>query len=270
MQKSEVLVKKNCEIHYQIQGEGTPLLCISGFGCSNYNFDFIRELLAADFQLVLVDNRGMGKSSPVVHDYQIDDLAQDAVEIMDSLGHQKFAVMGISMGGFIAQKIALNFPERVSSLVLACTTSGGEDFPKLNKLDEQTIRRSFSLGAKVYNELVSKATVHPKTQREKPELLERIIDLRASHMPKLDQVLLQQRAVDKFLNETMELEKISCPTLVISGDEDRFVNPKSSLIFAEKIPNAKVQFIEESDHHFFLEKPRETADAVSQYLGSQL
>jgi pimeloyl-ACP methyl ester carboxylesterase len=269
MQKSGVLVKKNCEIHYEIIGNGSPLLCISGFGCSNYNFEFIKEQLATDFQLVLVDNRGMGNSPSVVHDYLIDDLALDAIELMAHLGHQRYSVMGISMGGFIAQKIALMASANVSKLILACTTSGGEDFPKLNKLDEETIRRSFSLDARTYNLLVSQATVHPSIQEDEPELFNRILDLRIANMPKVDQVLLQQRAVDKFLMEDLDLSKIKCPTLIISGEEDRFVDPRSSEVFTKKIPNTTLKFIEKSDHHFFLEKPVETATAVSQYLGLQ-
>jgi len=270
MQKYDVLVKKNFKIHYQVIGEGSPLLCISGFGCSSYNFEFLKEQLAKDFQLVLVDNRGMGKSTPVIHNYAIDDLAQDAIDIMDGLGHSRFSVMGISMGGFIAQKIALLAKNKVAALVLACTTSGGDGFPKLNKLDESTIRRSFELSAYDYNKLVSQATVHPTIQRDQPEIFEKILKLRIDNMPKLDQVLLQQRAVDKFLSEDLELGEIDCPTLVITGDEDRFVNPESAIAFISKIPNATLKYIEKSDHHFFLEKPSETASAVSQYLGTQL
>ena len=270
MRNDKKFNRSDIEIHYEILGQGSPLLCISGFGCSSYNFEFIKDELSKDHTLILVDNRGMGKSPSVIHDYLIDDLALDGIELMSFLGFSKYSVMGISMGGFVAQKVALYDKSKVLALVLACTTSGGRDFPALNKLDEESIRRSFSLDTRTYNLLVSQATVHPNIIKNRPDIFQDILDLRIKNMPKLDQVLLQQRAVDKFLEENVDLEEITCPTLVITGDEDRFVSPESANVLGKKIPNSTVKFIKESDHHFFLEKPIETAKEVSQYLGLQL
>mgnify|MGYP000010202742 CR=1 FL=1 len=270
MIKSGLFIKDDMRIHYEIQGVGPSILCFSGFGCSNYNFDFLRDELSKNFQLILIDNRGMGKSSLVSKDYLIDDLAVDGIELMAKLGIEAFSVMGISMGGFIAQKVALKAADRIQSLVLACTTSGGEDFPALNKLNEESIKRSFELDPKTYNLLVLNSTVHPSVEIEKPKLFEEILNLRMKNMPKLSQVLLQQSAVDKFLQSKIDLSKITCPVLILSGADDRFVIPKNAYVLEDKIPNATLKFIDESDHHFFLEKPLETANVVSEYLGLQL
>lgn len=270
MIKSGLFKREDINIHYEIQGSGPTVLCFSGFGCSSYNFEFLRNELSKKYQLVMIDNRGMGKSSKAKSPYLIDDLAMDGIELMAELGIEAYSVMGISMGGFIAQKVALLAQTKVLSLVLACTTSSGEDFPPLASLNEESIRRSFDLDPRTYNLLVLKATVHPKVEAEKPKLFEEILNLRIKNMPELSQVLMQQEAVDKFLHSNIDLSKIECPVLVISGAEDRFVVPENSIVLDQKIKDSTLKLIDESDHHFFLEKPLETANAVSDYLGSVL
>jgi len=270
MTKSGLFIREDIKIHYEIQGVGPSILCFSGFGCSSYNFEFLRDELSKNFQLIMIDNRGMGKSSPASKDYLIDDLGLDGIKLMEELGIENFSVMGISMGGFIAQKVALMAGEKVTSLVLACTTSAGSDFPPLASLNEESIRRSFELDPRTYNLLVLKATVHPSVETSRPKLFEEILNLRMKNMPELSQVLLQQIAVDQFLHSEVDLSKIECPVLIISGAEDRFVVPENSHVLERKIKGSTLKLIDESDHHFFLEKPLETAAVVSDYLGSIL
>ena len=255
------------DIYYDTVGSGKEvLLCLSGFGCSNYNYEFLKNLLGKDFKLILIDNRGMGKSDLAKDHYLIDDLAQDAILLMQKLKIESYHVMGISMGGFIAQKMALLAPQNIKSLILGCTTSGGDSFPNVNKLDEKSIRKSFSLGAEVYNRAVVEATVHPSTKSNHNSRYEDIYHLRVKHMPVLDQVLLQQYAVDKFLDEKLSLESINCPTLILTGDEDRFISLDHSIKLNKSIQNSKLNIIENSDHHFFLEQPEVTASLVTKFM----
>ncbi len=246
------------DIHFDRLGKGFPLLCLSGFGCSHYNYEFIKGELAQNFELIMVDNRGMGKSESVDSEYSILDLAKDAHQVMSSLGHEKFGVMGISMGGFIAQELVLNFPASIQFLVLACTTSSGNEFPNLPKLDEESIRKSYLVEPEVRSKLVMGATVHPTLKINNPAHFEKIHRIRVENTPKMDQLLYQQLAVDQFLERKINLNEIKCPTLIISGREDRFVNPINAEILNKKIPHSEIKFIKDADHHFFMEKPKET------------
>lgn len=270
MKESLYFDNNGTKVHYEKEGHGAPILCISGFGCSNYNFEYLRSELSKNFCLIMLDNRGMGKSDPAVIDYKLKDLADDAHSLMLELGFNKYNVIGISMGGFIAQELALKSPESILSLVLACTTSSGPDFQVLNKLDEDSIRKSFALDKEVYNLLVVRATVHPEIENNEPDLFKKILDLRIKNTPKVEQVLFQKNAVDEFFNSEINLSKITCPTLILSGKEDRFVLPSNSIILSEKIPNTKLKFIENSDHHFFLERPVIASKIITEYLGETL
>ena len=116
--------------HFDLIGEGPPILCIPGFGNSNWVFNKLVKGQSRQFTFVLPDNRGMGRSPAAMQPYFMQDLAQDCINLMDDLGHEKFSVIGLSMGGFIAQLLTLMVPNRVNSLALLCSTSSGEDFKK--------------------------------------------------------------------------------------------------------------------------------------------
>jgi len=253
-------------VHFDRIGEGQPLLCLSGFGCSNYNYEFIKEKLASKYELVLIDNRGMGKSSWVKSEYTISDLADDAHAVMKSLGHEKYGVMGISMGGFIAQELISQYSENVQFLILACTTSNNSEFPTLAKLTEDAIRKSYTVNPVLRSEVVLNATVHPTLKINNLDHFNEILKLRVEHTPDMEQLLFQKRAVDVFLDKVNDLTLINCPSLIITGKEDLFVDPVSSELLNKKIPKSELVFIEESDHHFFMEKPIETASELMKFM----
>ena len=244
------------------------LLCLSGFGCSHYNFLELAKDLGHHYQMVLIDNRGMGLSDDAKEEYLLEDLAKDALEVMDQLGVESFHLAGTSMGGFVSQLVALNAPARVKSLSLLCTTSGGDRYIPLPELTEQSLELFYQIPEPKRTGVAIEATVYPGLKEESPEDFERICTLRRAHPVRVDQVLRQKRAVDKFLNEVILVENIHCPTFILSGDSDRFVSPKNSKTLNSKIPNSSLFFIEKSDHLFFLEKPKEVAAIMKSCLES--
>lgn len=249
--------------------EAETLLCISGFGCSHYNFIELAKDLGESYNLVLLDNRGMGKSSDVPHEYELSDVASDALEVMDLLGIRDFHLAGISMGGFISQLIALKEPKRVKTLSLLCTTSGGEAFIPLPPLTEAGLIQFYSLNEPRRTELAVEATVHPSLKEDNFGRFQSICELRRSHPVRVEQVLKQKRAVDKFLAQAIDLSQIKCPTFILSGSDDRFVSPKNSIALNELISSSKLFFVENSDHLFFLERPRRVAEILKKCLSEQ-
>ncbi|MDD0852956.1 alpha/beta hydrolase [Halobacteriovorax sp. GB3] len=251
-------------LEFERIGKGDPVLCLSGFGCSNWNFDLLKNLLAENVELVLLNNRGMGNSEQIPKGHRIDDMANESVALMKELGFEKFHVFGISMGGFIAQKIALNHSECVLSLTLACTLSGGEDFPSIQKLTEESVRKGREFADDVRERMICSMTIHPELLGS--EIFDHIVNLRVSNVQDVEEVVKQQKAVDIFLDEVLPLETIKSPTLIMTGREDRFVCPKASEVFHKKIKTSQLKYIEKADHHFFLERSAQSAKAFLSFI----
>lgn len=253
---------------FEGQTKNEPVLCLSGFGCSHYNFIELEKDLGHEYPMVLIDNRGLGQSSPVSEDYTLEEVVADALEVMDQLGIKKFHLMGISMGGFLSQILILNHPERVLSLTLMCTTSGGEGYVPMPVMTEEMLHGFYALPEPKKTEMAVEATAHPSIKEKAFGRFQAIVELRRSHPADVEQVIKQKRAVDKFLEKTLPLETITAPTLVLTGDADRFVSPENGKRIHQKINNSQFVSIEETDHLFFLEKPRQVGAAVKAFLES--
>lgn len=255
---------------YKLGKKGkTPILCLSGFGCSHYNFTFIEKEMGEDHPMILIDNRGIGNSSPVNDEYQLQALADDALEVMDQLGIESFILFGISMGGFVAQLLTLKAPERVEKLALLCTTSGGVTFIPLPEMTEEMLTAFYQIPEPKRTESAIAATVHPGLGKRDPELLKEIIELRRSHPVDTEQVLKQKRAVEGFLREPIAIHTISCPTLIMTGAEDRFVNPYNATILQANIRQAHLRSIPETDHLFFFEKSKVVSSELKALVEGQ-
>lgn len=246
----------NIYLSAEVKGSGRPILCLSGFGCDHYNF----ELLELEGQMIMLDNRGLGASENDLDAYTISQLAQDAHAFMLKLGHSKYDVIGISMGGFIAQEVTFQFPNNVKSLSLLCTTSGGDSFLPIPKLGHEELVRFYELEPEVAARLAITSTVYDKS------LIEKIVKIRLEHPANIKEVLKQKYAVDDFLIDSKPLYLIKCPTMIMTGENDRFVPPKNSITLQEKIPNSKLEVIGESDHLFFLERPELVSDKLNLFL----
>src|ERR1700722_16361597 len=114
-------------IYWEESGTGEPLLLIMGLGYSHEMWHRTRPVVSACYRTILFDNRGVGKSDVPQGAYSIAQMAADAAAVLDAAGVAKAHVFGISMGGMIAQEFAINYPERVSRLVLGCTACGGRN-----------------------------------------------------------------------------------------------------------------------------------------------
>src|SRR4051794_38173662 len=115
------------ELYYEVSGAGEPLLLIMGMSGTHLSWgDPFLEALRRDFEVAVYDHRGIGRSGPAAAGYSIADLADDAAGVLDALGWEKAHVVGISMGGMVAQELALAHFDRVRTLTLGCTYAGGE------------------------------------------------------------------------------------------------------------------------------------------------
>ena len=114
-------------IAWESKGAGEPVLLIHGLGYARWGWEPVAEPLAQRFRLLLFDNRGIGESEIPPGPYTARAMAEDAVSVLDEAGVDSAHVVGTSLGGMVAQELALGWPDRVDRLVLACTTPGGPD-----------------------------------------------------------------------------------------------------------------------------------------------
>lgn len=252
--------------HFDVIGSGPPLLCFAGFGCSNWIFEDLALRLAEKALWILPDARGMGRSPKVQQPYSISDLAEDGLQLMNRLKIERFGVIGISMGGFIAQTLALSHPHRITGLGLFCTTGPGPDFVPLPDIEEEQLREWYTLDPVTLAKANTQATVHPNLALRAPATFAAIVEAKQRFRADLDQVLLQRGAANAFLDSPLPLGHITCPTLVLTGENDRLVPPQNTQLLAKAIPNAEAHVIPESDHLFFLERADQVAQITAGFL----
>jgi pimeloyl-ACP methyl ester carboxylesterase len=237
-------------INYKVEGHGEPLVMITGFGASRSGWFPQIRFFSRYYRVITFDNRGAGKSSKPPGAYSTRMMADDTAKLMDLLGIEKAHIVGLSMGGMIAQELAINYPHRVMKLVLACTyakqddTSG--DAAELAKFSQLTPQEKFAA-------IVGLAFSKP-IYRFVFRLLARI---QTKLMRPSDKLGIEGQSEARRLHDTLDrLPSITVPTLVIVRTQDRIIKPASSEIIAAKIPNAKLVKVEGGSHYLSLEMKR--------------
>jgi pimeloyl-ACP methyl ester carboxylesterase len=257
-------------LYYEIYGEGEPLLLIMGLGANHLAWTAQIPVYAREFQVIVFDNRGTGQSDfPKNVDYTIPLLADDAAALLDALGVDSAHVYGISMGGMIAQEMALRHPERVRSLILGGTTPGG---PHAVAPDRDTLLALLDQGAAVDRRLspaLLDVLFSPEYLAERgPELLERFRGI-AYYPPTSREAYTAQLQAAARHDAYDRLPDIAAPTLVLHGTEDPLVPAANGRILAERIPAATLVLLEGARHGYLIEKQAEADAAVLDFLGAQ-
>lgn len=248
-------------LFYEIHGEGEPLLLIYGLAGRGNNWKFQIEALSSRFQIITFDNRGVGETDQPEEAFSLADIADDAAELLDHLGIASANVFGISMGGMIAQELALRHPGRVRKLALGCTHPGIKHcLPSPGWVTE--IFKS--LPGKPREQVVRECTpinYSPFTQEHRSELIESLVPLFVDNRQRAHGYAGQLNAIWEF-NAFDRLPQLAMPTLVMTGTDDVLVVPGNSKIIAERIPKVRLIEFPEAGHLFFIEK----ADDVNQEL----
>lgn len=265
----KILKINNVALGVEIVGKGPHLLCLNGFGCTNYLFDGVREELSKFFSLVLLDNRGTGLSSSEneLENFSIDDMANDSILVMKKLGIEKYHILAVSMGGFIAQKIMEATPSLLLSVTLVSSTSSGQDFVPLPLISKEKLIEFYNLPPSTSAKVAVESTIHPKTSLE---IKKRVVKLRLENLVDINIILKQKAAVDLFMEDAINFEKIKTPTLIISGIEDRYVDPRNSIVLTKKLENSSLKMIANADHLAILETPNEIVAAMKDFNNLRL
>lgn len=258
------------EIFYEIHGSGQPLLLVTGLGYGLWYWQKLVLELSDHFQVITFDNRGAGQSGQPEGPYTVSMMAADTAGLLDALELKEIAVMGHSLGGFIAQELVVNRPDLVGKLILASTNYGGMSVIPVTAeaLEVMTSRGGDPV------ELVKRGieiACAPGFVEKHPQVVQEMIDYRFTNPVPSAQYHAQVAAgagtaafSDAQVDERMAAIKI--PTLILSGEFDRVVPPGNADLMAEKIAQAQVVLIPDTGHMFPIENPAAAADALKIFL----
>lgn len=215
---------------------------------------------------MVFDNRGAGRSDKPDIPYSIKMFADDTVSLMDTLGIERAHIFGVSMGGLIAQEIAISYPERVEKLILGCTACGASRQvpPSTNVLKILTITPSGEL-REFARKYVASLLFTEKTIKDQPDLIDIFVN---SYVIAPIPEFAYKRQLEAVLRHDTcnRLHKIKAQTLILHGDKDILVPPENAKILAELIPNSKLIIFENTGHAFIAEAIENVLKAILEFL----
>lgn len=249
-------------IYYEKAGHGEPLLLVSGQGADHTYWDIIRDDFAGRYQVVVYDNRGTGHSDkPDAPEYTTRMFAHDAVAVLDHLGVGRAHVYGHSMGGRIAQWLAVDHEERIASLVLGGTTPGNaRGVPREPEID-QLLTHPPADAKEAYQALAS-LVLSPSWLSKNPDIFSQLTQ--GTRLPDYVRRLHYQASETHDCWDYLPL--IHTPTLVIHGSDDKLNPTDNASLLAGRIPHAELCIIQGGRHGYMFEFREESNRIVSSFL----
>jgi 3-oxoadipate enol-lactonase len=250
-------------LFHQRSGRGSePLLLIQGMSGTHLAWgEPFLEALADDFDVVAYDHRGVGRSDPVSEPFTIAELAADAAGLLDALGWETAHVAGISMGGMVAQELALGHPDRLRSLTLGCTYCGGEGSSLIAPEDAGPLLEAMGSGNldRVFAAMYE-VNLSPAFRADESNYAD--FTAMAGALPARQQtVQLQIQAL--YGHDTQaRLAEIAAPTLVVHGTEDKMIPVANGELIASLIPGARLEIFDGVGHLFWWEQPERSAGLI--------
>lgn len=250
-------------LHYEVEGDGPPLLLIMGLGYPMDAWWRVLPWLTERFTTIRFDNRGVGRTGAgAERPYSIERMAADALAVMASQGEDRCHVWGVSMGGLIAQEIALSSPQSVGRLVLSCTHPGGSD-----AVFSDEVREFLTGRADLSPREAAEASIpFVYADATDPALIARDIDVRMRIPTTREGYEGQLLGASSWRGSGDRLHGITAPTLVLHGDADRLVDPRNGRFIADRIPGAEWAEIPGASHIFWTDQPTATREAILGFL----
>jgi 3-oxoadipate enol-lactonase len=251
-------------IHWDEAGSGAPLLLIMGLGWPSQAWHRLRPALSEKYRTIALDNRGVGRSEAPAGPYSIAQMAADAAAVLNAARVNAAHIFGVSMGGMIAQEFALQYPNKVRSLILGCTAAGG---PEAVRAEDEALQVLMTRGqdpdqfARAINRFLYDAGTSP-------QLVEEDTATRRKWYASGEAYFAQLQAVIAW-EAYSRLGQIAAPTLVVHGENDRLVPPENGKRIASRIAGAKLVIIPGAGHVFTTDQPAAAQAAILDFLGAQ-
>ena len=259
------LARPGVSLHYDTRGRGAPLLLVAGLASDALSWLSVAEPLASRYRTIAPDNRGVGRTVPQDVPVDVDTMADDCAALLDHVGVERASVVGHSMGGFVAQRLALRHPHLVERLVLVATCDNA---------GERNVERFFAMADR-FDAGEDRATWFRSlfdaifTRR----FVADPANLDAALRWALDYPYPQGAAAFRRQCEAMaafdghaDLARIALPALVVAGREDILFPPDQCAAFAARLPGAKLAVLDGAAHAVHTEQPKAFVDAVNAFL----
>ena len=247
-----VHVADGTRIHYEVTGRpgATPILMIQGLGASKNAWNLQRIAMATRFRSISLDNRGAGRSDKPTQPFTLEQMADDAIAVLDAAGVETAHVVGASMGGVISQIIAVKYPHRVRSLTLVCTAC--RNHPWRQELLQSWAHTAEEKGMIEVGKEAAQWVMSPRSFRRLVPAFTWMGPL-AALRPRYSFVSQIQAILDTREDLVDELSSITAPTMVIVGNQDILTPRGDSEEIAERIPNAELVVISGAAHGLMME-----------------
>jgi 3-oxoadipate enol-lactonase len=250
------------EIFWERSGAGEPLLLIQGMSGTHVAWgEPFMSRLRSDFDCVVFDNRGIGNSAETEAPFTIADLAADALAVMDAAGLDTTHVLGISMGGMVAQELALAHPDRIRSLTLGCTYPGGPGSSLIAPEDAGPLLEAMGSGnLDVMLNAMYAVNLSPGFRADESHFADFVAMAKA--LPARQQTVQLQLGAIGGHDTQSRLPGIASPTLVIHGTEDKMIPVANGELIASLIPGARLEILDGVGHMFWWEQPERSAELL--------
>lgn len=269
MRASGLAANGTSQIAYEVRwrrGCQQPwLVLLMGLGFDRAGWIPVLPDLEREFRLVLIDNRGTGQSTTMERRFTVGDLATDVAAVLDSGQIASAHTLGVSLGGMIAQEVAVRYPARVDRLVLACTTPGWPFGYPMPRPSLRRMREAAHLPAELAQRSLVENALSPATLKEHPELVDRIIRNQAGKRADYEAWQALTRAGWMYIGGAQQ-SRIRATTLVVCGACDSVVDPRNSNLLAARIPKARLEVFPGLGHLLFWEDPARFSQLVTSFL----
>lgn len=252
-------------LYYELNGNGPPLVLIRGLGSNADHWYAQLPVLTPHFKVLTFDNRGVGRSDDSEGDYTAKVMMEDTIALMNHVGFDKADVCGLSMGGMIAQELAITHPERVNALVLCVTHSGGEKQVTASPETADLFQRMVEEGTDEAKMAAAAALFADVTLKTKQHLIAAYGEISLKHPVPAEILRKQWGAVAKF-DAWRRLPQISAPTLVLTAEDDRLIPPENAKILADRIPDSQLVILPDAGHQVLIEQAEAANKAILDFL----
>ncbi|KAF0252637.1 MULTISPECIES: alpha/beta fold hydrolase [Pseudomonas] len=250
------------ELNYRLQGRGPrPLVCIHGVGSYLEAWDAVASHLVEDFRILTFDLRGHGRSSRVYGRYEIDDFVGDTLALAAHVGFETFDLAGFSLGGLIAQRLALQHPHRLRRLALLAAVSGRTREERTRVLERLAALQEGERGS--HHDASLSRWLSEDFQARNPELIACLRQRDAENDPQC------YAAAYRVLAETDYggfIDQIQVPTLIATGEQDQGSNPRMATFMHECIPGSRLEILPGLRHSILIEAPQQVAGLLHEFF----
>ena len=244
------------DVHYIAAGRGTPVVLLAGYAGDHLSWGLQFSAFRARHHVIALDNRGCGRSSAPDVPYTAALMATDVAALLDHLEIEAAHVVGLSLGGMIAQELALGHPARVLSLQLHSTAGRSDPYLRV-LLDTWRLVRA-QLGREMVQQSMALWLFGRRTFAERHDLIDMLMRQATAYPYAPSEVGFARQGEAVSTHDALDrLLAVTCPTLITAGEDDALLPPRFAREIADRIPHAELHIVREAGHMWCWEKPAE-------------